>query len=73
MVALIEYPGSSNFQYKIGTKKQCLAWLKSQEESTEYNRVIIRTHRVISNKEAAKMRWRNGFKVINFSNASNHL
>lgn len=69
MVATTNYPGSSNFDYFVGTKAECQKWLDKKEEeylAMGYPITSICPLGLTSNKEAAKWRYRDGKKVVNF-------
>lgn len=71
MVATVNLPGSSHFAYFVGTKKECEEWLdltaeeyKNRFQGTWFN--AFSPAQIISNKEAAKWKYRDGSKVIDF-------
>lgn len=71
MVATTNLPGSKYFNYFIGTRKECEEWLdckadefKKMDQGLWY--ACYSPAKITSNKEAAKWKYRDGTKVINF-------
>jgi hypothetical protein len=71
MYALINLPGSSNFEFfGPDSKAECQDWLTAQEKYHKENHGGLWTStffpaRIVTNKEAESMRWRDGSKIIN--------
>ena len=70
MIATVNLPGSSHFEWYHGTKKECEKWLEKMAdtyrerfEGAWYN--AYSPANIITDKESRKWRWRDGDKVFN--------
>ncbi len=69
MIALYGIPGSRNFAFKrVFTNAEGLAWIawihKRSLPETQESLNSLRQSSVISNREAAKLRWNDGSKIV---------
>ena len=70
MVAFFGLPGASQFSYAVvGTRGEGQRWLEKQvarHGETQESLNNLRQSRIVSNKEAAKWRWRDGSRIVDF-------
>jgi hypothetical protein len=66
MIALFSLPGSSLFKVAYcRTRAEGEAWLaRCAQPETQATLVALRQSRVISDREAAKLRWRDGSRIV---------
>ena len=70
MYALVNLPGSQNFDwFGPASKSECEAWLEEAKifHQDRYGGLWTSTYypaRIVPNKEARAMRWRDGNRVI---------
>lgn len=69
MVAVIGYPGESKHTWKrFTTKAEAIAWLNAKgaelaEEHPAWAHTAVSSQRIISEREASRIRYRDGRKV----------
>jgi hypothetical protein len=68
MVALFGLPGSSSFRYAyVSNRTEGAAWLDDQAAKLGNSLQAIqarRQSRVVSNREASKLRWQSGLRIV---------
>lgn len=67
MIAHVSQPGSVHFDWtRVDTRKEAVAWIDARlEELRQRNPVVGRFgYGILSNREAAKVRYRDGRRVF---------
>lgn len=74
MYAVIGYPGAQDHKYYHGSRKDAADWLKKTCDKIRASGVRVErisTSRLLSDKEAAKVRYQDGTKVYSFDDSEN--
>lgn len=72
MLIRINLPGSAHHQYFFGTKAECLAWLEEKTKKATCLQDYYPSS-FLTNKEANKVRYRDGNKVYKYKSSDDWM
>lgn len=65
MYAIVSQPGAQNFEIsKEGSREDCKVWILKRREYLEGEGVNLPTPKILTNKEANALRFRDGQKIL---------